>query len=146
MAINIILSSHGLFAQEALRTAEMIMGHKEEAVGVISVTAGRSYEECLQELMETANQFSNQEAGLLILTDIFGGTPANIATHLMITQKNVQVFSGLNIPLLLELFLTKPATLVEAKSLIEAVYPEALVDITEKLKEGEKDGNQVDSY
>lgn len=146
MAINIVLSSHGLFAQEALHTAEMIIGKKQSQVKVVSVTEGRSYEECLKELEEVVQQFPDKTAETLILTDIFGGTPANIATYLLLTKENVQVYSGLNIPILLELLLSFPENLQAAKSLIESVYPEALVDITSKVKEGAENGNRVDTY
>ena len=104
MSISIIVASHGLFAQEALKTAEMILGVPQENTAIVSVTAGRTSDECLAELTDIHNQQSEKTEGTLILVDIFGGTPANIATYLTLTNENVQVYSGLNIPMLLELF------------------------------------------
>lgn len=145
MAINIILASHGLFAQEALKTAEMILGVPQGNAAVVSVTAGRTSEECLAELQEIYEK--NEEKETLVLVDIYGGTPANIATYLTLTHEDVQVYSGLNIPMLLELFLSKPENLAAAKKIVEDVHSISLVDITGKAKEGmDNDGNSVDSY
>lgn len=147
MAIHIIVSSHGLFAQEALKTAEMILGVPQKNASVVSVTTGRTSDECLQELTQVYNEHKEGTEGTLILVDIYGGTPANIATYLTLTTEGVQVYSGLNIPMLLELFLSNPATLDEAKQIVETAHGVSLVDITSKAKEGmEEDGNSVDSY
>lgn len=136
MGINIIVSSHGLFAHEALRTAEMILGVKQEQIKVVSVTEEKTYDEVLKELTEKIHSYEQKENKTLILVDIFGGTPANIATHHSLTEGDVQIYSGLNIPILLELCLTKPETIEEAKQLIESTYDVSLVDISEKISEG----------
>lgn len=147
MAINIILASHGLFAQEALKSAEMIIGLPQKNVVVLSVTKGKTYEESLDEIQTKLKALNEKNAETLILVDIFGGTPANVSTYLTLTNENVLVYSGLNMPVLLELCLSNPENLVEAKKIIERTYPQALVNITEKAKEGEKqNANQVDSY
>lgn len=147
MAINIIVASHGLFAQEALKTAEMILGVPQTNAAVISVTEGRTADECLAELNQVYTEKKGESEGTLVLVDIYGGTPANIATYLTLTAEDVQVYSGLNIPILLELFLSKPATLVEAKQIVENVHGVSLVDITAKAKEGmDEDGDSMDSY
>ncbi|WP_294879607.1 PTS system fructose subfamily transporter subunit IIA [uncultured Lactobacillus sp.] len=147
MAINIILASHGLFAQEALKSAEMIIGLPQKNVAVLSVTKGKTYEESLEEIQTKLKALNEKNTETLILVDIFGGTPANVSTYLTLTNENVLVYSGLNMPVLLELCLSNPENLAEAKNIIERTYPQALVNITEKAKEGEKqNANQVDSY
>jgi PTS system mannose-specific IIA component len=147
MAINLIVASHGLFAQEALKSAEMILGVPQENAAVVSITAGRTSEECLEELTNIYNQQSKKGNGTLVLVDIFGGTPANIATYLTLTKEDVQVYSGLNIPRLLELFLSNPENMEQAKNIIESVHGVSLVDITAKAKEGMgEDGDSMDTY
>ncbi|OCN04886.1 hypothetical protein A4S06_09880 [Erysipelotrichaceae bacterium MTC7] len=146
MEIHIIVSSHGLFAQEARNTAEMIIGHKQENVDVVSVTEGRSFDECLEEMSAKVDSSKEKYEGTLILTDIFGGTPSNIASHMVLIKENVQVYSGLSIPILLELLLTKPQTLAEAKTVVENAYANSLTDITKGLKEVNENANCIDSY
>ncbi|MDR1772973.1 MAG: hypothetical protein LBS02_20430 [Hungatella sp.] len=147
MGIRIILASHGLYAQEALNTAGLIIGDIANYVDVISVTAEKSYDQCLKELLDLYASYEEKGAGVLILTDIFGGTPAKIATYLALTEPDILVYSGFNMPVLMELFIAQPGTLEQAGDIIERAYKMGLVCINDKLKEeGEQDGDQMDSY
>ncbi|MDR0923007.1 MAG: hypothetical protein LBN31_01460 [Hungatella sp.] len=147
MGIRIILASHGLYAQEALNTAGLIIGDIANYVDVISVTADKSYDQCLKELLDLYTSYEEKGAGVLILTDIFGGTPAKIATYLALTEPDILVYSGFNMPVLMELFIAQPVTLEQAGDIIERAYDMGLVCINDKLKEeGEQDGDQMDSY
>lgn len=143
----IILASHGLFAQEAKKSAEMIIGHEQENVAVLSVTEGKDYNTCLDEIHALYDQLDTKE-GCLIITDIYGGTPANVSTYLAIEHpEDVVVFSGLNLPLLLEVLLDAVSDLKELEIKIESIYADTLVNISKKLKGMVNDnGNQVDSY
>lgn len=146
MAINIILASHGYYAQEALNTAKMIIGEAADKALVISVTPMKTYDMCLAELQQLYQSLPDKESGVLILTDIFGGTPANIAGYLTLTEPDIQVYSGFNLPVLMELLIMAPQTLADAGELIERAYAGSLVNISEKMKEGMENGDQVDSY
>ena len=133
MAISLIVSSHGLFAQEALNAATMIVGEPRMTTEVVSVVKGRSYDECLAELQEKYAAMAGAD-GTLILVDIFGGTPSNISSFLALTAENVQVYSGLNLPMLIELIAMNPQTIAEAKTIIETAAANSLTDITAKIK------------
>lgn len=142
----LILASHASFAQAAKDTMEMIIGHKQENIGVVLVSEGKDYDTCLSEIQSLYEQLDTSH-GCIVLTDIYGGTPANIATYLAIEHmEEVRVFSGLNVPLLLEVVLDEVSDLQEMETKIEAVQKEALVNITKKLKGMNENGNQVDSY
>ena len=141
---SIILASHGYFAQEALNSIEMIMGYPQEDCYVVSVSAEKDYDTCLNELRTIYNNL-NKENGVLILTDIYGGTPSKIATHLALEHENVLVYSGFNLPILLEIMFQRELDLNGLSQLIESVYGSSLINITKKLKEI-NNGNQVDSY
>jgi Phosphotransferase system, mannose/fructose-specific component IIA len=146
MAISLILSSHGLYAQEALNSTKMIIGTPRIDVETISVTEGRSYDDCLAEIQEKYQKMKIDKEGVLVLVDIFGGTPANIASYLALTETRIQVYSGFNLPLLLELMALNPQTIEQAKEIIEMTYNNSLVDITKKLKEGSENGDNSNSY
>ena len=143
----LIVASHGLFAQEAVKSAEMIIGHKQENVGVISVTEGKDFDTCLAEIQDLYQTLDKTD-GTLILTDIYGGTPANVATYLAIEHMaEVRVFSGLNLPLLLEILLDAVSDLFELETKIETIQKDTLVNVSEKLKgQVREDVNQMDSY
>lgn len=146
MSIRIILASHGLYAQEARNTCELIIGDAAKCADVISVTADKSYDQCLKELNELYESYEDKENGVLILTDIFGGTPANISTYLAVTNPDVVVYSGFNMPVLIELFMSNPKNLDEAKSIVENTYEASMVCISDKLKESGQGGDQMDTY
>lgn len=141
---SIILASHGYFAQEALKSIEMIIGYPQDACYVVSVSADKDYDTCLNELRNIYNNL-NHDHGVLILTDIYGGTPSKIATHLALEHENILVYSGFNLPILLELMFQRELNLDELSQLIESVYSSSLVNITKRIKEI-NNGNQVDSY
>lgn len=147
MGIRMILASHGLYAREALNTAGLIIGDIANYVDIISVTADKSYDQCLTELLDLYASYEDKGSGVLILTDIYGGTPAKAATYLALTEPDILVYSGFSMPVLMELFIARPETLEEAGTIIERAYKMGLVCINDKLKEeGEQDGDQMDSY
>jgi PTS system mannose-specific IIA component len=141
---SIILASHGYFAQEALKSVEMIIGYPQEDTHVVSVSAEKDYDTCLNELRNIYNNL-NHDNGVLILTDIYGGTPSKIATHLALEYENILVYSGFNLPILLEIMFQRHLDLTELSQLIESVHGSSLINITNRIKEI-NNGNQVDSY
>lgn len=142
----LILASHGEFAKAARETMEMIIGHEQENIGTVLVTEGKVYEDALEEIKVLYETLDTTE-GCIVLTDIYGGTPANVATYLAIEHMDdIRVFSGLNVPLLLEVVLDQTSSLTEMEEKIESIHKDTLVNITRKLKGMNENGNQVDTY
>ncbi len=143
----VILASHGFMAAEAVNSAGMILGDQPKNVDVVSVTPDKSYEECLDELHQKYEALDTTN-GCLMFTDIYGGTPANIASYLSIEHPNdVVVFSGLNLPVLLEIFLDMNSDLKELEKKIETLIPTVCVNVSKKIKERmEEDADQMCSY
>ncbi|WP_294561830.1 PTS sugar transporter subunit IIA [uncultured Traorella sp.] len=143
----VILASHGFMAVEAVNSAGMILGDQPKNVDVVSVTPDKSYEECLDELHQKYEALDTTN-GCLMFTDIYGGTPANIASYLSIEHPNdVVVFSGLNLPVLLEIFLDMNSDLKELEKKIETLIPTVCVNVSKKIKERmEEDADQMCSY
>lgn len=146
MSLHLFIASHGEFAKAALATAEMIIGGKQEHVDTICVTEGRSYDECLEELQKKYENIKNEVDGVVVLTDIYGGTPANIASYLALSHPHIQVFSGCSIPILLEYLLMHPQSLSEAVQIIENAASQAVINISKKLEEVNNNANHIDAY
>lgn len=127
--VNIILASHGDFAKAALATLEMIAG-KQANVTALSFQPGKGLDEFYQEYEQIVKQNSGE---WLVLTDIDGGTPSNTATQLLLTFDNVQVFSGLNIPLLLDIVTNNKSSLTELTQRIEQNWSMYLTNVNEKI-------------
>lgn len=138
--MKFILASHGKFAISALETLEMIAGKQDKMIAL-----GLEYGEGLDEFVQKYETIlaSMPECQVVILTDIYGGTPANAATQLLFDHNNIQIFSGFNIPLLLEVATKEFSTVAELRKVISENWSFYLTDINTKIqmrKEVEEDG------
>lgn len=110
--IGVVLVSHGCLAQEFEKAVEHIVGKQEQFV-TISLFPHDDIEAKRREILE-AVQTVEREEGVIILTDMFGGTPSNLA-HSLLEGRNLEIVSGMNLPLLVKLVsVRKTKTLHEA--------------------------------
>ena len=140
-SLPIILASHGPFAQGALECAQMLMGEQEN-VHVISVLIDSNIDNLRQE-MQSSYKKLNQGDGVIILVDIMGGTPCNLATELLISHDDVLLFCGFNIPVLLEVLNNREGTLNDAKLAIEETFPESCKDVRQILNVQQEQSNEL---
>lgn len=113
--IGVVVVTHGDLAQELLRTTESIVGPQENFAAV-SVNAERDAE-LERRAVEKAIRKVDKGDGVLLLTDLFGGTPSNICLSFL-RDMNVEVVSGVNLPMLIKLpFYTNNHSLQEAANL-----------------------------
>lgn len=99
--VGIVVVSHGEMAEGMIDAARMIVGPME---GVTTVSLKES--DAVEDLMgriEAALGEVDQGEGALILVDAFGASPFNASARLAMGKKNVEVVSGMNLPMLLEL-------------------------------------------
>ena len=97
--IGLIIVTHGSLGQELLKTAEFIIGGLEGCltVSIDSVSSPESQ----RESVSAAIRALDRGAGILILTDMFGGTPSNISLSFL-AEGRVEILSGVNLPMLLK--------------------------------------------
>lgn len=129
--IGVILISHGYFAKYAMDSAEMIIG-KQENYKVISVTDDKDLEDVIKELEDSYNVLSKGRE-VVVLTDIFGGTPCNAASRLILSGKKLTAYTGFNLPVLLELLLNRDKPLSEVKLDLEKVHNETFISISDRV-------------
>jgi len=98
--IGILITTHGDLGNELIRAAELIKGNIKGLIHV-SVDQSRGMEELKKEI-STAIKKLDQGKGVLILTDLFGGTPSNISLSFL-KEGKVEVVTGVNLPMLLKL-------------------------------------------
>jgi PTS system mannose-specific IIA component len=97
--IGIVAVSHCGLAEEMVRVAELIVGELE-ACRAVCFRADQGVEEMTAELKEAIRKV-DRGRGVLILTDLFGGTPANISLSFL--GPKVEVVCGMNLPMLIKL-------------------------------------------
>ena len=98
-SIGIILVGHGKFGSSILHTAESIIGPQSDCVS-ISVDIAHAVEDVIRRLNDAARLLDKGQ-GVIVLTDMFGGTPTNLALSLL-SQHQVEVITGMNLPMLLK--------------------------------------------
>ena len=106
-----VVVTHGQFATELVAAAEMIIG---PVAHVTAISIGWQDDvDAARDEVERAIARVSRGAGVLLLTDMFGGTPTNIAS-MFLSESEVEVVTGVNLPMVIEL-----ATLDAGKPLAE---------------------------
>lgn len=126
---NIILISHGSMAEGVKASLEMIVG-KQDHVHVVALTPdgdNRQFEKELLKKMKALNGSS------LIIADLLGGTPCNVALSNYLESENVEIIAGMSLPLVIEATLNSTATV---KELIQAATT-GIVDVKQKMEQTE---------
>ncbi len=138
--VGLVVATHGGLAQELLRTAEGIVGPLARCEAV-SVAAGVSMEEARSRLGEAVKRVDGG-AGVLVLTDMFGGTPANLA--LTFLDDNLEVVTGVNLPMILKLATARAEnlTLRAAAELVTAHGQKNITLASELLRSRVQKGRQ----
>ncbi len=100
MSIGVVVVTHGQLATELLNAAEMIVGDLPQFVAV-SIGWHDDVEVAREAIARALERVRGQD-GVLILTDMFGGTPANLGVTFLEPDK-VEVITGVNLPMLIKL-------------------------------------------
>lgn len=98
--IGLILVTHGNLAEEFVHAMEHVVGPQEDVVP-ICIGPNDDMEVRRNEIRE-AIASANSGKGVIILTDLFGGTPSNLAISLL-RAGEVEVIAGINLPMLIRL-------------------------------------------
>jgi mannose PTS system EIIA component len=98
--IGLVVVTHGRLAEEFLSAAEHVVG-PQEMVRAVSIGPDDDMEKRRQDILDAAKAVDSGE-GVIILTDMFGGTPSNLAIAVM-EKANAEVVAGVNLPMLIKL-------------------------------------------
>jgi PTS system mannose-specific IIA component len=112
--VGLVVATHGALAAELLRTTEAIVGPVQRAAAV-SVDASTSVDEARSRLADAIQDVGADGDGVLVLTDMFGGTPANLA--LTFLDERIEVVTGVNLPMIMKLAVTRGDGLAAAAEL-----------------------------
>ena len=111
--IGLVLVTHGNLALEFISAMQHVVG-KQEQVEAVCIGPEDDMEMRREEILKKAGEV-NSGSGTIVLTDMFGGTPSNLAISIM-DRAPVEIIAGINLPMLIKL-----ASLRKDKSLKEAV-------------------------
>lgn len=139
--IGCVIVSHGQLANELLKAAEQVVGDLNHITSV-SIGWNDDVEQSQKEIKTAIEKVSKNKKGVLLLTDMFGGTPTNISA-MFIKKNEVEVITGVNLPMVIKiasqnngLTLSELAEAVEAQGK-QSIYRAEELLTPQKLK---KDG------
>ena len=98
--IGLVLVTHGRLAEEFRQAVEHVVGPQEQ-FGTVSIGADDDMEQRRQDIVEAVTA-TDTGTGVIVLTDMFGGTPSNLAISIM-EPGRVEVIAGMNLPMLIKL-------------------------------------------
>ncbi len=98
--IGIVIVTHSQLGEALIEAAAFILGRKPEATVAVSVDLKENAEK-LRRQIEKAIKQVRQEKGVLVLTDMFGGTPSNLS-YSFLEEGKVEVISGVNLPIMIK--------------------------------------------
>jgi PTS system mannose-specific IIA component len=109
MSVGVVIVTHYRLGQEFLQALRLIVPEAPEYLAV-AIEPDQSVEE-MRQAIDRALRAADHGQGVLVLTDMFGGTPSNISLSFL-EDRRVEVVTGVNLPMLIKL-----ATLRGEKSL-----------------------------
>ena len=118
--IGIVIVTHSQLGDALIDAAEFILGTRPDTMVSVSINLKENAEK-LREKISDAIKEVDRNKGILILTDMFGGTPSNLS-YSFLEEGKVEVISGVNLPILIKAadFQKKEMDLCELAEHLEA--------------------------
>ena len=131
--VGVLLIAHGALAQSLVESAKMIMGDDIPNYRALQLEIGADLEQYKNEFL-TAVRELNTGDGVLVLADLFAGTPANTALQ-NLRQEGYGLLTGANLAMVVEALSNRDGmTLEEVKEAALEAAKASMVDINQKLK------------
>lgn len=111
--IGLVLVTHGNLAVEFVSAMQHVVG-KQDQVEAVCIGPEDDMEMRRSEILEKVGKVDSG-SGVVVLTDMFGGTPSNLAISIM-SRANVEILAGMNLPMLIKI-----ASLRKEKNLKDTV-------------------------
>ncbi|MCB2339252.1 mannose/fructose/sorbose PTS transporter subunit IIA [Clostridium estertheticum] len=136
--VAIIVGTHGSFSKQILRSAEMIFG-KQENVSSVTFETGEGLDDLVEKYKNESEKLDCKD-GILFLVDLFGGSPFNAASRIVTENDDMDVLTGINLPMLLEIYGSRGfSNLEELVSIGKKAGAEGIKSLREVFSEPEDD-------
>lgn len=129
--VGVLVVTHGEFGAALLDAGQMIVG-RQMGVESVSVLVSRGVEEIITDLKSALARLEHG-LGVLVLTDLFGGTPTTLSLSLR-KLGNIEIVAGVNLPMLLKVLQGRKSTLAELATQAKAAGLQGIVVPGEMLR------------
>ena len=134
--IGLVVVTHGKLAVEFIAALEHVVG-PQRAVRTICIGPDDDMEKRRKEILSSVEKVDSGK-GVILLTDMFGGTPSNLAISIM-DQTNVEVIAGVNMPMLIKLASNRKAGSLKKVALEAQDAGRKYINIASGLLDGKKE-------
>ncbi len=134
--IGILIITHKKLGDALIEAAEFIIGSKAEAMEAISIDINENPEKLRKKITQGIKRVKEQE-GVLILTDMFGGTPSNLS-YSFLEEGHVEVLSGVNLPILIKAINSRPKLELGALTECLEAYGKKSISMASGILKGNK--------
>lgn len=128
--VGILLVTHGPYATALIESVEMVYG-KQEKIESVYLSQGESVEKLQDKINEAINTLNCEQ--VLIMVDILGGTPYT-AGAIKLENPNINVITGINMPMLLEILPHRNEDLKVLSKIAAESGKNGIVDVKEKYE------------
>ena len=126
MSSAILVCTHGYTSEHMIKTAEMIVG-KQGNIGFVTFIPGEGTEDLEKNYRNELNKLERSQ-GVLVMVDMFGGSPFNAIATLAYLDENMEVITGVNVPMLVETFILRES--LDLQGLLERAKTAGIDGIT----------------
>ncbi len=134
--IGLVVVTHGRLAVELIAALEHVVG-PQSAVMTICIGPDDDMEKRRKEILSSVEKVDSGK-GVILLTDMFGGTPSNLAISIM-DQTNVEIIAGVNMPMLIKLASNRKAGSLKKVALEAQDAGRKYINIASGLLDGKKE-------
>jgi len=99
--IGVVIVTHCRLAEELIAATKLVVGEELKQFQPVSIGPTEGTEDIREKIIEAIRKVDEGQ-GVLILTDMYGGTPSNISLSFL-EEKKIEVITGVNLPMLLKL-------------------------------------------
>lgn len=133
---GIVIVTHSNLGSALIEAAEFIFGDRPEATIAVSIDLNEDVEKLRKEISEAIKKVTRKD-GVIVLTDMFGGTPSNLS-YSFLEEGKIEVLSGVNLPVLIKAINSrKKMELAELAVTLEA-YGKKSISLASGILKGKK--------
>lgn len=136
--IGLLIVTHCQLGESLIEAAEFIIGTRPENTEPVTIDLKESAEKLRNKISEGVKKVNSDE-GVLILTDMFGGTPSNLS-YTFLEDGRVEVLSGVNLPMLIKALNSREGTELSELAAVVEVFGKKSISLASGILKGNKRG------
>ena len=129
--VGVVVVTHCHLGKELISAAELVVGEELRQFQSVSIDPKEGSEEIREKIIAAIRKV-DEGHGVLILTDMYGGTPSNISLSLL-EEKRIEVITGVNLPMLLKLATYQNEIDLEALAIFITDYGQRNINLASEV-------------